>query len=125
MVKNKYLFILIQIILILCLSSSSFAITLNDNGQISAISVSRVVRVKSEADILKAIQDANLKHIPIAIMGKQHSQGGQSLASNAVALDMLSFNKVLKIDLKKKQVTVQSGITWSDIQKYINQYNLA
>ena len=125
MVKKIYLFFLFQTILILFLSPSSFAITLNDNGQISATDVSCVIRVKSEADILKAIQDANLKHIPIAIMGKQHSQGGQSLASKAIALDMLSFNKVLGIDIKKKQVTVQSGITWSDLQKYINQYNLA
>lgn len=71
------------------------------------------------------LQEANSKHIPITIMGKQHSQGGQSLSPNAIALDMLPFNKVLGIDRKKKQVTVQSGIIWSDLQKYINQYNLA
>lgn len=125
MAKKTYLFFLFQLILILSLNSLSFALTLNDNGQMSATNVSRIVHVKSEADILKALRDANLKHVPIAIMGKQHSQGGQSLAANAIELDMLSFNKVLKIDLAKKQVTVQSGITWSDVQKYINQYNLA
>lgn len=116
---------LFQIILILFLSSSSFAIVSNDNGQISATNVSRVVHVQSEADILKALQDANSEHIPIAIMGRQHSQGGQSLAPKAIELDMLSFSKILGINAKKKQVTVQSGIIWSDLQKYINQYNLA
>ncbi len=122
---NKTSILLFQTILMLFLSSSSLAVALNDNGQISATDVSRVVHVQSEADILKAIQDANLEHIPIAIMGKQHSQGGQSLAPKAIALDMLSFNKILQINVKKKQVTVQSGIIWSDLQKYINQYNLA
>lgn len=124
MIKKVCIFILIQIVLTLS-SPSSFAITLNDNGQMSATNVSRVVHVKSEADILKAIQVANSEHIPITIMGKQHSQGGQSLAPKAIALDMLTFNKVVQINLKKKQVTVQSGITWGDLQSYINQYNLA
>ncbi len=38
---------------------------------------------------------------------------------------MTNTDKVLGINLKKKQVTVQSRIIWSDLQKYINQYNLA
>ncbi len=116
---------LFKITLIVFLTSSSFAITLNDNGQINTTQVSGVIHIKSEADMLNAIQKANNQHLPIAIMGKQHSQGGQSLAAKAIELDMLSFNKVLKIDQEKKQVTVQSGITWGDLQKYINRYNLA
>ena len=64
----------IQVILILFISSTSFAITLNDNGQMSATDVSHVVHVKSDTDILKAIQEANSEHIPVTIMGKQHSQ---------------------------------------------------
>lgn len=114
-----------KIISLLFFSSSSIAITLDDNGQISATNVSHIVHVKSEADILNAIGKANHEYLPIAIMGKQHSQGGQSLAPRAIELDMLSFNKILEIDTNKKQVTVQSGITWGDLQKYINHYNLA
>lgn len=109
----------------LFLSTTSIAITLNDNGQISSTEVSRIVHVKSVTDIQKAIQDASLEHIPITMMGKQHSQGGQTLATKAIVLDMLSFNKVLSIDSNKKQVTVESGIIWSDLQKYINPYHLA
>lgn len=113
------------IIFILFLNTSAFAITLDDNGQISKTDISRVVHVHSEADILQAIIEANNRHLPIAIMGKQHSQGGQSLAEKAIALDMLSFNKVLSINTDKKQVTVQSGITWGDLQTFINPYNLS
>jgi decaprenylphospho-beta-D-ribofuranose 2-oxidase len=103
----------------------SFPLTLNDNGGISATPISFVVNVKSEMDILKAIQQANKQHIPIAIMGKQHSQGGQTLINSGIELNMLSFNKVLWINRQKKQVTVQSGIVWGDLQKEINPYNLA
>lgn len=126
--KKKFILfylLFIKTALIIFLCSSSFAITLNDNGQISATEVSRIIQVKSETDILNSIQKANEEHIPIAIMGKQHSQGGQSLASEAIELNMLSFNKVLGINPQKKQITVQSGITWGDLQKYINPYNLA
>lgn len=111
--------------LMLGVSSLSSALTLNDTGQINATDVFRVIKVQSEADILAAIQSANLQHIPIAIMGVQHSQGGQSLAPNAIILNMVKFNRVLALDRKKKQVTVQSGIIWGDLQKYINQFNLA
>lgn len=103
----------------------SFSLTLNDNGGISATPISYIIHVKSEADILSAIQQAKKRHIPIAIMGKQHSQGGQTLIHNAIELNMLSFNKVLEINKQKKQVTVQSGIVWGDLQKAINPYNLA
>lgn len=103
----------------------SISLTLNDNGGISATPISSVIQVHSESDILKAIKQARKQHLPIAIMGKQHSQGGQTLINNAIELDMLSFNKVLNIDTQKKQVTVQSGIVWSDLQKAINPYNLA
>lgn len=116
---------LLQMILMISFIAPVFSITLNDNGKISATEVSYVIQVKSELDIVKAIQEAQTKHLSIAIMGKQHSQGGQSLAPNAIALNMLSFNKVLGIDIKKKQITVESGITWSDLQKFINPYNLA
>ena len=60
----------------LFLSIPAFAVVLNDNRKVSAVQASAVVNVKSEADILKAIQEANKTGAHIAIMGKQHSQGG-------------------------------------------------
>ncbi len=98
---------------------------LNDNGLISETHVSRIIHVRSEMDILEAFHLARKEHLHIAMMGKQHSQAGQSLSSQAIELDMLPFNKVVSIDLHKKQITVESGMTWGDLQKYINPYNLA
>lgn len=115
----------IVILIVVFVCHSSFSLTLNDNGGISATQIMSVVNVTSEADILNAIKRANKLHVPVAIMGKQHSQGGQTLIDHAIELNMLPFNKVLHIDTQKKQVTVQSGIIWSDLQKKINPYNLA
>lgn len=122
--RVKYFLPLLRMAFILCMGPS-FSLTANDTGKINATELSSIVHVKSDADILAAIKEANNRKLPIVIMGKQHSQGGHTLAPKAIALDMLTFNKVLSIDVKKKQVTVQTGITWGDLQKYINPYNLA
>ncbi len=115
----------VRIIVVLWFSSASSALVLDDNGQISATEVSHVIHVKSESDIKEAIHKANNQHLSIAIMGKRYSQGGHTLSPHAIELDMLSFNKVLELNETKKQVTVQSGITWSDLQHIINPHNLA
>ena len=39
-------------------------------------------------------------------------------------LDMKGYNKILEFD-REKRITVQSGVTWNDIQKKINPYGLA
>ena len=50
----------------------------------------------------------------------QHSQGGQTYYPNGTMLDMKGYNKILEFDPEKKRITVQSGVTWNDIQKKIN-----
>ncbi|MGX2959977.1 FAD-binding protein [Peribacillus sp. JNUCC 23] len=84
--------------------------------------------VKSGVDenkLKQIVLDANIDHDPISIAGMQHSQGGQTLYPNGILLDMKQYNKILKLDENKKQITVQSGTTWADIQKFINPYGLA
>ncbi|QRN02694.1 FAD-binding protein [Legionella sp. MW5194] len=105
--------------------SPVWAVSLNDSGHISLTRVSEIIQVKSEADIAAALQKAKAKHLPVGIMGVQHSQGGQSIAPEGIQLNMLPFNQVLNVDAAKKQVTVQSGITWGKLQEAINPYQLA
>lgn len=105
--------------------SHAYALTLNDSGKISETAISEVMYIHSEDGIRIALHKARAQHLPIGIMGVQHSQGGQSLAQAGIQLDMLNFNKVLALNLAKQQVTVQSGITWSDLQKFINPQQLA
>ncbi|WP_235179017.1 FAD-binding oxidoreductase [Bacillus cihuensis] len=88
----------------------------------------RMKAVKSSDDedkLREIVLNANTHHDPISIAGMQHSQGGQTLYPNGILLDMKQYNKILKLDENKKQITVQSGATWADIQKFINPYGLA
>lgn len=89
------------------------------------MTVSRVVHVTSESEIVQAVLEANREHLPISIMAVQHSQGGQTLAHNGITLDMLPYDQVIAFDPKQKQITVESGMTWDALQHYINPDNLA
>jgi gliding motility-associated-like protein len=73
-------------------------------------------------DIVKAIQSSTG---PISIGGGRFSMGGQIGYENSLHLDMREFNKVIKLDKQKKQVTVQSGMVWRDLQKVIDKENLS
>jgi len=94
----------------------------NDVTQINPIQVGQVVQPHSTKEIIKAIQTTNGK---ISIGGGRFSMGGQTGYNNSLHIDMREFNKVISIDKDKKQVKVQAGITWRDLQKEIDKENLS
>lgn len=94
----------------------------NDITQLNPIEVTRIIQPESIEDIVDAIQSSTG---PISIGGGRFSQGGQIAYPDSFHLDMRAFNKVLAFDATKKQVTVQSGITWRDLQEVIDTKNLS
>ena len=61
----------------------------------------------------------------ISIGGGRNSMGGQTASERAVQIDMREFNKILNLSTSTKEITVQTGIRWRDIQDYIDPYNLS
>ena len=61
----------------------------------------------------------------ISIGGGRNSMGGQTASEKAVQIDMREFNKILNISTSTKEITVQTGARWRDIQDYIDPYNLS
>jgi len=94
----------------------------NDITQLNPIEVTRVVQPSSIEGIIAAIKSSSG---PISIGGGRFSQGGQTAYPDSLHLDMRAFNQVLTFDVIKKQVTVQSGITWRDLQEVIDAENLS
>jgi FAD/FMN-containing dehydrogenase len=94
----------------------------NDITKLNPIKVTRVVKPDSIDDIVKAIRSSSG---PISIGGGRFSQGGQTSFPDSVHLDMRSFKKVLSLNINKRQVTVQSGITWRDLQEVIDREDLS
>ncbi|WP_310559739.1 FAD-dependent oxidoreductase [Flavobacterium sp.] len=96
--------------------------TLNDVTQINPIQVNKIIKPKTVNEIVYAIKNTSG---PISIGGGKYSMGGQTAFENSLHIDMRSFNKIIKIDTTKKQITVQAGIRWRDIQKVIDPLNLS
>jgi FAD/FMN-containing dehydrogenase len=95
---------------------------INDITQLNPIQVNKIIRPKTLNEIIYAIKTTTG---PISIGGGKYSMGGQTAFENSLHIDMRSFNKMVKIDTIKKQVTVQTGIRWRDLQKIIDPYNLS
>jgi FAD/FMN-containing dehydrogenase len=95
---------------------------INDITQLNPIQVNKIIKPKTLNEIIHAIKTTTG---PISIGGGKYSMGGQTAFENSLHIDMRSFNKVLKLDTTKKQVTVQTGIRWRDLQKIIDPYNLS
>jgi len=97
----------------------------NDISRLNPTKVNEIIPANSLGSLQKAIRIARTKNLKISISGKKHSQGGHAFYDNAVLLDMTHFNQILDLDVGKKIITVQSGVTWEQIQEYINPHNLS
>lgn len=129
---KKYLLISFFII---CVSSSlvgfpdpNFSaekVLVNDVSRLNPTSVRKIYKVKDEDEIRDKILEAKRLNLKVSMAGQKHSQGGHQFSEDGIVLDMLEFNKILSLDEKNKVITVQSGATWDQIQKYINAFGLA
>ena len=62
---------------------------------------------------------------PISIAGAQYSQGGQVWCHNGTVIDMSRLNRILDVDVHNKTITVESGVTWRQIQEMLNPMGLS
>jgi decaprenylphospho-beta-D-ribofuranose 2-oxidase len=97
----------------------------NDASGLNRTVIGEVVSPMTEDEIRAAVRSAKDAGLKVAIAGARHSMGGQAMHPDALVLDMLHYNRVLSLDVEKKLVTVQSGVTWRDLQEYLNPAGLA
>jgi FAD/FMN-containing dehydrogenase len=94
----------------------------NDVTALNPIQVGKEVQPQTIEEIVEAIRESGG---PISIGGGRFSMGGQTGYENSLHLDMRKFNKVLHLDTINKQVTVQSGIVWRNLQQVIDRHDLS
>jgi FAD/FMN-containing dehydrogenase len=93
--------------------------TVNDASCLSRTPVFGVVQVQSVGDVRNAMAFARARGLKISPAGVKHSMGGHAFSRGGLMLDMTAFNK-LSIDAERKQITVESGATWHDIQNALH-----
>src|SRR5439155_23232391 len=86
---------------------------------LSRTAVYGVVAVREIDDVRAALQFARDNGLKVATAGVRHSMGGQAFARNALVRDMTRLNR-MSLDARSRTLTVQSGATWHDIQKYLH-----
>lgn len=94
----------------------------NDVTAINPIQVSREIQPQTIEEIIDAIKNSNG---PISIGGGRFSMGGQIAYENSLHIDMRRFNRILSLDTLNKQVTVEAGIVWRDLQRVIDRHDLS
>lgn len=90
--------------------------------QLNPVRVATVIAPTTTDEIIAAITQTTG---PVSIGGGRYSQGGQVAYPDSLHIDMRQFKQVLAFDQSKKQITVQAGIRWRDIQDYIDPHNLS
>jgi FAD/FMN-containing dehydrogenase len=97
----------------------------NDVARLNPTTAREVIEPTTENEIRDAVVKAAASGTKVTIAGKRHSMGGQTLYPDAIAIDMLRFNKIIALDEQSKILTVQSGATWNDIQQFLTPHGLA
>lgn len=108
----------------LCLLSMSVAVgeVVNDVTGLNLVMVERVIVPRSERDVVDALRN---HPGPISIGGGRYSMGGQTATDGALQLDMRGLDQVLEFSVERREIRVQSGITWRALLAYIDPYDLS
>ncbi|SDH03706.1 FAD/FMN-containing dehydrogenase [Pseudomonas flavescens] len=112
--------------LLLCLCVLSLGVcaeeVVNDVTGLNPVIVDRVVVPRSEQEVVEALRS----HAgPISIGGGRYSMGGQTASDGALQLDMRGLDQVLEFSAERREIRVQSGITWRAILEYVDPYDLS
>ena len=93
--------------------------TLNDASCLSRTPVYGVVAVREIDDVRTALAFARDNGLKVSVAGVRHSMGGQAFARDAIVLDMTRLNR-MALDAQTRTLTVQSGATWRDVQRFLH-----
>lgn len=93
----------------------------NDVTELNPVQVQGIVVPHTIDDIVKAVKEND--HVSIG--GGRNSMGGQTASERAVQIDMREYTKIIALSTTTKEIVVQAGARWRDIQEYIDPYNLS
>jgi FAD/FMN-containing dehydrogenase len=93
--------------------------TLNDASCLNRTPVYGVVQVTSVEQVQSALAFARANNLKVSLAGARHSMGGHAFYKDALVLDMTRFN-AMSLNQDTRVLTVQSGATWHDIQRYLH-----
>src|SRR4051812_38397772 len=97
-------------------------IPVNDvHSQLSGARVYKIVEPTSVDAVRAAFKLAQTEDKSICIAGGRHSMGGQPFAADGVMLDIRKLNKILKFDVERGLIELESGVQWPQLLDYLEK----
>lgn len=118
---SKLLFIALAGVLSYQISSQD----IDDFSRLNNTRIHKLFTPGTTEEIQDILNYAHRNGLKVSVSGVRHSQGGHAFYPNGVVIDLKNYNKVLLLDKQQKTITVQAGITWNEIQEYLNPHDLA
>lgn len=92
-----------------------------DSGRIVTRKPRALAAPRSVPDVVEIVRWANRIGLPVALRGRGHTQGGQSLTSGGVQIDMQGLDRIGPVDEERQTLRVQAGATWREVVAYALQ----
>ena len=99
--------------------SRSTSTLVNDvQTELNLTRVDRVIKIRSEEDVIAAIRQARNSRQSISIAGGRHAAGGQQFGSETVLLDTTGMNRSINLDSNSGKLEVEAGMEWPELVQY-------
>jgi FAD/FMN-containing dehydrogenase len=97
---------------------------INDASCLNRTADAGIVAVRSYADVAAALGHARHRGLKISVAGSRHTMGGQAFGRGNLVLDMRGLNRI-DVDKTSRVIIVQSGATWVEVQRRLDEVGLA
>ncbi|MVM40851.1 FAD-binding protein [Spirosoma sp. HMF3257] len=95
---------------------------INDVTQLNPVVVADVFRPTSVSDLQERLRTTTG---PVSVGGGRFSMGGQTASPHSLHIDMRGLNQVIQFAKEERRISVQAGIRWCDIQRFIDPHDLS
>ncbi|WP_238265847.1 FAD-binding oxidoreductase [Cupriavidus pauculus] len=103
-------------------SHAAESFVVDDVSKLDRVHVARIVRPGSSQEVRELLRRSTG---PVSIGGGCFSMGGQIAATGSLHLDMRGMNGVVWLDVSRRRIRVQAGMTWRELQDVIDPHDLA
>ncbi|MDE5462121.1 FAD-binding oxidoreductase [Bradyrhizobium sp. CSS354] len=83
-----------------------------------------IAQCSDTADVADAIRLAQRLGLEVAVRGGGHNVAGRATIDGGVMID-LSLMKAIKVDLERRRVHAQGGVTWAELNRETQRHGLA
>src|SRR6516164_4512650 len=83
-----------------------------------------VARCRGVADVVDAVSLARTLGLQVAVRGGGHNVAGRATVEGGLMIDLMPMNGI-HVDVKRRLVRAQGGVTWADLNRETQLHGLA